>query len=168
MDKIKQYFQEQSPKQRAAIRRELAPLIKDPQSILRILELGKQGQTEWAYDAATSILAAFEFDNLELHRQAYLELKKQNNLDEDLLEILITGIGNAYNISAKEKFDLIIEISSVSDRRLVKCAVIDAFVAIAETVTGIIFAANFLKRYTKDSDEYVCKYVQEALDDLNV
>ncbi|MDX2231105.1 MAG: hypothetical protein NW220_15825 [Leptolyngbyaceae cyanobacterium bins.349] len=175
---IHRYFLSSSPKQRMHLRKAIASVINRYNSILKILDFSRQGDIKDAYDAGVDLLA--EFDTLELHNQAFQYLEAISHLVgqsssqktrrqlEDFWEILTKGISCAYNVSAKERFELIGKISGVSKRRLVKTAVIDALVTIADDMEDVQPIKNFLGRYTSEyeSDSYVRDYAQEALEDL--
>ena len=176
---IHRYFLSSSPEQRVHLRKAIAGIINRYNSILKILDFSKQGNIKDAYDAGVDLLA--EFNTLELHNQAfqYLEAishlveqsssQKTRRLLEDFWEILTKGVSCAYKVSAEERFELIVKISMVSQRRLVKTAVIDALVTIAAEMEDVQPIKSFLGRYTSEyeSDTYVRDYAQQALEDLD-
>jgi len=175
---IHRYFLSSSPKQRVHLRKTIASIVNRYNSILKILDFSRQGDIKDAYDAGVDLLA--EFDTLELHNQAfqYLEaishlLEKSSSqktlrLLEDFWEVLTKGVSCSYKISAKERFELICKISSISQLRIVKMAVIDALVTIADDMKDIQPIKNLLGRYTSEheSDAHIRDYAQEALKDL--
>lgn len=178
---IRRYFLDASPKQRILLRTIISREAKHYNSILKILDFSRQGDVKDAYDAGVDLLA--EFDTLKLHDQAFQYLEAISHLVgqassqktirrlEDSWEILVKGVSCAYKISAYERFKLISKISIGSQRRLVKTAVIDALVTIADdmvTMEDLQPIKNFIGRYTSEheSDSYVRDYAQEALEDL--
>lgn len=182
-DLIRHYFVNSSPQKRAHLRTKLAPLIQNYLSILKILGWSRQQDIKDAYDAGVDLLA--EFEELNFHRQAYAYLKaSEDNLMrgkgekeiqrqavirlEESWEILVKGISCAYKVSAGDRFELVGKISLIGKRRIVKTAIIDAMVTIAEDMEDTKPVKGFLDRYTSayESDSYVCAYVQDAIEDL--
>lgn len=180
---IRHYFFDAPPQKRVHLRTIIASLIKDYNSILEVLKLSRQQNIKDAYDAGVDLLA--ELDNLKLQHQVYNYLETSETLLkraqcrkgsqqritirlEDFWEILIKGISCAYKVSAEERLELIGKISLISQRRIVKTAVIDALVTIAEDMEDAQPVRNFLGRYTSayESDAYVCDYAQDALGEL--
>lgn len=94
---------------------------------------------------------------------------KTRRLLEDFWEILTKGISCAYKVPAEERFELIGKISRASQRRLVKTAVIDALVTIANDMEDVQSIKKILGRYTSEyeSDTDVCDYAQEAIEDFD-
>lgn len=176
---IHRYFLSSSPEQRVHLRKAIAGVINRYNSILKILDFSRQGDIKDAYDAGVDLLA--EFNTLELHSQAFQYLEaishlveqssslKTRRLLEDFWEILTKGVSCAYKVSAEERFELIVKISRASQRRLVKTAVIDALVTIANDMEDVQPIKNFLGCYTSEheSDTYVRDYAQQALEDLD-
>ena len=175
---IRRYFLDASLKQRILLRKIIAREAKHYNSILKILDFSRQGDVEDAYDAGVDLLA--EFDTLELYDQAFQYLDAISQLVgqssnqktirrlEDFWEILAKGISCAYKVSAEKRFELIGKISMGSQRRLVKTAVIDALVTIADDMEDVQPIKNFIGRYTSEHelDNSVRDYAQEALEDL--
>lgn len=175
---IHRYFLSSSPEQRVHLRKAIAGITNRYNSILKILDFSRQGDIKDAYDVGVDLLA--EFNTLELHDQAFQYLEaishlveqssslKTRRLLEDFWEILTKGVSCAYKVSAEERFELIGKISRASQRRLVKTAVIDALITIANDMEDVQPIKNFLGRYTSEyeSDTYVRDYAQEALEDL--
>ena len=175
---IRRYFLDASLQQRILLRTIIAREAKHYNSILKILDFSRKGDVQDAYDAGVDLLA--EFDTLELHDRAFEYLdsishfvgqtssQKTIRQLEDFWEILAKGISCAYQVPACERFELISKISISSQRRLVKTAVIDALVTIADDMEDVQPIRNFIGRYTSEheSDSYVCDYAQEALEDL--
>ncbi len=176
---IHRYFLSSSPAQRVHLRKVIVGIINRYHSILKILDFSRQGDIKDAYDAGVDLLA--EFNTLELHHQAFQYLEaishlveqssslKTRRLLEDFWEILTKGVSCAYKVSAEERLELIGRISRASQQRLVKTAVIDALVTIADDMKDIQPIKNFLGRYTSEyeSDTYVRDYAQQALEDLD-
>jgi hypothetical protein len=166
---IRQYFLDASLDRRVKLRKVIADQAKSFYSILQILKFSRQGNIQDAYDAGVDALA--EFSTLEFHYQSYHYLEAishQLKDNEDFWEILTKGVSCAYKVAAEERFELVCKISRVSQRRLVKTAVIDALVTIADDLTNVEPLKDFLIRYTseEESDVYVRDYAHEALDDL--
>ena len=175
---IRRYFLDASLKQRILLRTIIANEAKHYNSILKILDFSRQGDVKDAYDAGVDLLA--EFGTLELHDQAFQYLDSISHLVgqssnqktirrlEDFWEILTKGVTCAYKVPAHERFELISKISMGSQRRLVKTAVIDALVTIADDMEDVQPIKNFIGRYTSEHepDSYVRDYAQEALEDL--
>lgn len=175
---IRRYFFDASFKQRILLRTIIAGEAKHYNSILKILDFSRQGDIKDAYGAGVDLLA--EFDSFELYEKAFQYLDSISHLAgqsssqktirrlEDFWEILTKGVSCAYKIPAEERFELIGKISMGSQRRLVKTAVIDALVTIADDIADVQPVKNFLGRYTSEheSDSYVRDYAEEALEDL--
>jgi hypothetical protein len=175
---IHHYFLSSLPEQRVHLRKKLVDVITHSNSILKILDFSRQGNIKDAYDAGVDLLA--EFKTLELHSQTFQYLEtishlvgqssnpKALRLLEDFWEVLIKGISCAYQVSAEERFELVGEMSIVSQRRLEKTAVIDALVTIADDMDDVQPIKNFLGRYTSkdEPDPYIRGYAQESLEDL--
>lgn len=177
---IHRYFLSSPPKQRVHLRKVIANTTKNFRSILKILDFSRQGDVVNAYDAGVDLLA--EFDNLSLHDEVYQYLEAIGQLlnssstqktverFEDFWEILIKGISCAYRILAQDRLNLILKISQVSQRRVIKAAVIDALVTIADTneIDNLNQIRNILGRYTSDyePDSYIRSYAKEAVEDL--
>ena len=174
---IHRYFLSSLPKQRIHLRKVIASSTKRFRSILKILDFSRQGDVDNAYDAGVDLLA--EFDNLSLHDEVYQYLEAigqllnssstQKTIErfEDFWEILIKGIACAYKIPAQDRFNLILKISQVSQRRIIKAAVIDALVTISD-IDDINQIKGILGRYTSDDepDSYIRSYAKEAVEDL--
>jgi hypothetical protein len=175
---ICEYFQEKSLERRIKLRKLIASNTKHNESILKILQFSRLALFRDAYDAGVDLLA--EFETLQLHNQAFQYLKSINypiekssnpkavRQIEDFWEILTKGVSCAYKVAAEERFELVCKISRVSQRRLVKTAVIDALVTIADDLSSVEQIKDFLSRYTSEQESDVCvrDYAQEALEDL--
>lgn len=174
------YFLSSSPEQRVHLRKAIVGIINHYNSILKILDFSRQGDIKDGYDAGVDLLA--EFNTLELHDRAFQYLEaishlverssslKTRRLLEDFWEILTKGISCAYKVPAEERFELIGKISRVSQWRLVKTAVIDALVTIADDMKDVQPIKDFLGFHTSDEyepDAYVRAYAQEALEDID-
>lgn len=173
------YFFSSSFGRRIHLRKTIAGIINRFNSILKILEFSRRGDVKDAYDAGVDLLA--EFGTLELHDQAFQYLEAISHLVEqssslktirqleDSWEILAKGISCAYKVPAGERFDLIGKIGMASQRRIVRTAVIDALVNIADDMEDVQPIKNFLSHYTseREPDAYVRAYAQAALEDLD-
>lgn len=93
-------------------------------------------------------------------------VSNSSNLDE-FWEVLIKGIACAYQIPSQERFRVILNLITVSDRRIIKAAIIDALVILADEM-DIQPIQNSISRFasTYEPDLYIRNYAEEALQGL--
>jgi hypothetical protein len=174
---IHEYFLNSSAKRRIHLRSVISQLAKSKEAVIKILNLSRRGDIKDAYDAGVDLLA--EFKSIEPHSEALDYLgsiarltenlpSKTKEKIEDSLEILIQGIACAYKVDAGKRFEQIKKAAEFSQSRLIKAAVIDALVIIAEEISDVKQIKDYLIRYNPDneSDSYICACAQEAAEDL--
>lgn len=89
-----------------------------------------------------------------------------SNQEEDYLEVVIQGVGNAEQITPVLRLNLLLALSVYCDRRLTKGAMIDALEILIGDVDDdsvIAVARAAIARYTDDSDPYIEDYAMDAL-----
>ncbi|MEH2104664.1 hypothetical protein [Nostoc sp.] len=172
---IREYFLSSSP-QRAKLRKLVFQNINSWQSILAILMWSRRKEIFDAYDGASDLLA--ECADINLFKGAIQYLESANllatssasnlfNLD-DFWEVLLKGIAYAYQIPAKERFNITLNLFPVSNRRIVKAAIIDTLVILGDEM-DIEPIRNSISRFssTHEPDSYIRNYAQEALDEIS-
>ncbi len=172
---IREYFLS-SPAQRAKSRKLVFQNIKSWKSVLAILAWSKRKEVSDAYDGTVDLLAECTDISLLQDAAQYLETasflasssnaSNSSNLDE-FWEVLIKGIACAYQIPSQERFRVILNLLTVSDRRIMKAAIIDALVILADEM-DIQPIQNSISRFasTYEPDLYIRNYAEEALQGL--
>ncbi|HBL57245.1 MAG TPA: hypothetical protein DDZ80_01320 [Cyanobacteria bacterium UBA8803] len=174
---IREYFTSSSA-QRAKLRKLIFQKIKLWQSVLAILAWSIRKEVSDAYDGAVDLLA--ECTDIYFLQSAaqYLEsasllwgasssnIGNWSRLD-DSWEVLIKGIACAYQIPAQERFKLILNIVQISNRRIIKAAIIDALVILSDEMDAQAIK-NVISRFASlhEADYYIRNYAEEALQGL--
>lgn len=176
---IREYFLS-SPAQRAKLRKLVSQNISSWQSVLAILGWSRRKGVSDAYDGASDLLA--ECTNIDFLKDTaqYLEATSllassgANNFSnlEDLWEVLIKGTAYASQIPAKERFKVVLDLSQISNRRIVKAAIIDALVILADELADemdikLIRSSISHFSFIREPDLYIRNYAKEALQELS-
>lgn len=174
---ITQYFLS-SPEQRAKSRKVIVKSITSIKSVIAVLKRGINGKARDAYDGAVDLLAEINDINLLTDTGKYLAALSElliNSPDNNMLlmldslwEIFIKGVGCAYHIPAEQRFRLLFNLITASNRRLFKATVIDAFLLIADEMDNKLIK-NAIGRYSSDyeADRFIRNYALEALEELS-
>jgi hypothetical protein len=183
---IREYFVYSAPQQRVQLRKAIASNLKSFQ-VIKALRFGQRADIHDAYAATVDLLA--EMNDVTPLIEAVESLaaigkflgKSSKFLKQPLQashlvtldgywEILIKGIACAYKIPVEQRFKLIqtlVPTSTTSNRRIIKSALIDAFLIIAEDLdTEQIKNALSYFLSSTESDSYIRAYTEEALQDL--
>lgn len=174
---IREYFRSSSA-QRAKLRKLIFKKIKSWQSVLAILAWSRRKEVSDAYDGAVDLLAECTDIYLLQNAAQYLEsasllwgasssnIGDWSSLD-DFWEVLIKGIACTYKTPAQERFQLILNLFSVSNRRSMKAAIIDALVILSDEIDSQAIQ-NALSRFASlhEPDLYIRNYADEALQEL--
>jgi len=169
----KEYFLS-SLAQRAVSRKIIIKYINSLSYFLKILSYGASGNTRDSYYGAVNLLA--ETDNLKLlestiliAREDYVKMPKNssNRNLETILEILIKAIACAYKIDVMQRFRLISYIINITSGRVIKAAIIDSLLIVADEIDGDIIK-NAIKNFTFDKDKYICDYANKSLQELSL
>jgi hypothetical protein len=174
---IREYFLS-PPAKRAELRKFTFQNIKSWQSVLAILGWSRRKEVSDAYDGASDLLAECVNINFLKDTIQYLETSalltsslkggKLSNLD-DCWEVLIKGIAHAYQISIRDRFQLLFSLFPTSNTRIFKAAIIDALVILAdEDEMYIELLKNSLEKFSSphEQDLYIRNYAEEALQEI--
>jgi hypothetical protein len=172
---IREYFLS-SPVKRAKLRKLVFQNIKSWLSILAILSWSRRKEISHAYDGASDLLA--ECADISFLKDAiqYLETasiltssinSKLSSLD-DLWEVLIKGIAYAYQIPVEDRYRVISNLFSASNTRIIKAAIIDALVILADEI-NIELIKNSLSQFSSphEQDLYIRNYAEEAIQEIS-
>lgn len=170
---IREYFLS-SPVKRAKLRKLVFQNIKSWLSILAILSWSRRKEVSDAYDGASDLLA--ECADISFLKDAiqYLEtasiltsISSQLSSLDDLWEVLIKGIAYAYQIPIEDRYEVISNLFSVSNTRIIKAAIIDALVILADEI-DIELIKNSLSQFSSpnEQDLYIRKYAEEAIQEI--
>jgi hypothetical protein len=164
---IEQYFRYDA-KQRLEFRRKTALRIKSFESIFLVLDWSLRGDVDDAYDSAVDLLAECEGVLIGALQYLYLEYsaKGVNQLElETKLDVLINGLARAQRLSAESRLKAVGSLMA-SKSRIVKVAIIDAFVLL-ENKRNKKRIRGFLSWFaSKETDAYIRQYAEDALEDL--
>lgn len=169
---IREYFLSSSEK-RAKSRTTIAQRIKDIKAVFAILSWGASGKARNGFDGAVNLLAeAKDLELLSSACQAVKTLYPQMHANsrtrvfaERFLEILIKATACAYKINPEQRLNLLSQIRVVANNRITIASLIDAIVIISDEV-DISSVKEMLEIFTRHSDQYICDYALEALQDI--
>lgn len=171
---IREYFLSSST-QRAKSRKRIARSVSSLKSVLAVLSWGISGKASDAYDGAVDLLAEVDNVDLLIATSKYLEATSElsgnsskSHFLESLWEILIKAIACAYQIPVEQRFKLILNLITVSNRRIFKATIIDALTIIADEMNTESIR-NLIGRFASiyEADQYIRNYAQEALQDIS-
>ena len=144
-------------------------------SVLAVLSWGISGKASDAYDGAVDLLAEVDNVDLLIATSKYMEAKGElsasssnSNFLDSLWEILIKAIACAYQIPVEQRFKLILNLITVSNRRIFKATIIDALTIVADEMNTEPIR-NVIGRFASiyETDQYIRNYAQEALEDIS-
>jgi hypothetical protein len=170
---IREYFLSSSA-QRAKSRATVAQQIRGLEAVFAILSWGASGKARDGFDGAVNLLA--ETKSLELLSSACKAVKtlypqmyanaRTRVFAERFLEILVKAIACAYRINADQRLSLLSQILTLVNNRITKASLIDALVIISDEV-DVNAVQEALETFTHSTDQYICDYALEALEDLD-
>ncbi|WP_204106746.1 MULTISPECIES: hypothetical protein [Spirulina sp. CCY15215] len=171
LDLLKWYFQN-PPNKRIKICKKVAEDIRTIEEILEILKWGNQNNVRDGYDGAIALLAECDGNLLaQLMLLGHTPYGQYINIfSPEQWEILIKSVACSQKIQVMKKYILIVGFMNNYNLwgRLVKSAIIDFFWIVEDELDDIELIHPILERFIrKDSDLYIRKYAQEALDDIS-
>jgi hypothetical protein len=169
---IREYFSSSS-EQREKSRKIVIKHIETLASVFAVLSWGASGKAREGYDGAVNLLA--EIGNLQLLseicqnvRNLYFQMATNSStrlFAENFIEILIKAIACAYKTDAHQRLRLLTQALPPIDNRMIKSSTIDALVILSDEV-DLNKIKQEIERYISDSDQYICDYAREALQDI--
>jgi hypothetical protein len=169
---IREYFLSSSA-QRAKSRATVAQHVREIKAIFAILSWGASGKARDGFDGAVNLLA--EIRNSEILSSACQAAKtlypqmyansRTKVFAERFLEILVKAIACAYHIHANHRFSLLSQLLTVVNNRITEASLIDALLIISDEV-DINLVKEAIENFTHNSDQYICDYAREALQDI--
>jgi hypothetical protein len=166
---IREYFLA-SPSKRRLMARKTAKQIKSVKAILAVMNLSLKKDIKEGFDGAVALLAECDEATIRALKSPQLDYsnRRHNLLDtEQKMEILITAIACASNISPRKRFNAVVKLITPTQRRAIKAAIIDALIILSDEFS-IDAIKEYLNNYSSncESDQYIREYANEALQDI--
>jgi len=170
---LQEYFAK-SPSQRIALKDKYAIALRNPLTMLELLELSQNPEIQDAYDGAIVLLAECSESRLRtaiVNVSSYYFLASPSSITnwKRKLEILIKGFACASSVDSYKKLNVLNIFRKEHGKltRLIKAAIIDAL-TILEDQGDTIEIREYLQFFTSEpeKDDYIRQYAQEALGDL--
>ncbi|MEA5469934.1 hypothetical protein [Spirulina sp. 06S082] len=159
------------PDRRIKVCKNIATSIVSIEEIVEILQWGNKTNIRDSYDGAIALLAECDGNLLaQLMLLGHTPYGQYINvLSPEKWEILIKSVACSQKIQVMKKYSLIVGFMNNYNLwgRLVKSAIIDFFWIVEDELDDIELIHPILERFIRDSDLYIRKYAQEALDDIS-